>query len=149
VEGEHVKYAAHRRAASRGRAVTEHGSTEVVVSGNRFHVGLAGELCIPIHPHDREADRSVLIVVGDDYFGGNFTSGEEVIEDHFDFVHGAERLPGFGTSATVEVGKPVEPASGSLVEERDMHLTVDDPALSTLFERDMHGRQTVSQPPLW
>jgi hypothetical protein len=141
VESEHVKYAAHRGAASGGRAVAEHGTTKVVVSGNRFYVGLAGELCVPVHPHDREADRSVLIVVGDDYFGGSVASGEEVIEDLFNFDDGAKRLPGFGTSATVEVGEPAEPASGSLVEERDTHRAVDDPGLSTLFERDVHGRE--------
>jgi hypothetical protein len=66
MEREHVKYAAHRGAASGGRTVAEHGSAEAVVSGNRFYVGLGGELCVPIHPHDREADRSVLVVVGDD-----------------------------------------------------------------------------------
>jgi hypothetical protein len=130
VESEHVEYSAHRRFARGGRAVAEHGSTEVVVSGNRFYVGLAGELLVSIHPHDREADRSVLVVVGDDYFGGNVAAGEDVIEDHFDFVDGAKRLPGFGTSVTLEVGEPAEPASASLVEERDPHRAVDDPALS-------------------
>ena len=103
MESEHVEHAAHRGAAGGGRAVAEHGSTEAVVSGNRFYVGLAGELCVPVHPHDREADRGVLVVAGDDYFGGSVASGEEVIEDLFDFDHAAKRVPGFGTSATVEV----------------------------------------------
>jgi hypothetical protein len=62
-----------------------------------------------------------------------------LIEDLFDFVDGAQRLPGFGTSATVEVGEPAEPASGSLVEERDLHRAIDDPALGVLFGRDLHS----------
>src|SRR5262249_14427178 len=139
VESEHVEYSAHRRAARGGRAVAEHCTTEVVVSGNRFYIGLAGDLFVPVHPHDREADRSVLVVVGDDYFGGDVASGEDVIEDHFDFVDGAKRLPGSGTSVTVEVGEQAEPASGSLVEECNLHRGVDDPALRRLFERDMHS----------
>ena len=117
---------------------------EVVVSGNGFYVGLAGDLLIPIHPHDREADRSVLVVVGDDHFDGIGASGEEGIEDDVDFVDGATVWQGYGTSATGEVEEPAEPASGSLVVERDMNRAVDDPARTTLFERDLHGPPPVS-----
>jgi hypothetical protein len=144
MEREHVEYSAHRCAASGGRAVAENGSTEVVVSGNRFDVGLAGELLVSVHPHDREADRSVLVVMGDDYLGGNVAPGEDVIEDHFDFVDGAKRFPSFGASLTVEVGEPAVPASGSLVEEHDLYGAVDDPTLRRLFERDLHSPSTRS-----
>jgi hypothetical protein len=138
VEGEHVKYAAHCGAGSGGRAVAEHGSMELVVSGNRFYVGLAGDLRIPIHPHEREADRSVLVVVGDDYFDGIGASDEQGIDDDMHFVDGATVLAGDGTSSTGKVAEPVQPASGSLVEEHDMHRAVDDSALTT-FERDLQG----------
>jgi hypothetical protein len=112
---------------------------ELVVSGNRFYVGLAGDLRIPIHPHEREADRRVLVVVGDDYFDGIGAPDEQGIDDDMDFVDGSTVLVRRGTSSTGKVADPVEPASGSLVEEHNMHRPIDDPALTTPFERDLQG----------
>ena len=119
---------------------------ELVVSSNRFYVGLAGDLRIPIHAHDREADRSVLVVVGDDYFDGIGAPDEQRIDDDVDFVDGSTVLARPGTSSTGKVADPVEPTSGSLVEEHDTHRAVDDSALTTLFERDLQAPPLALRP---